>query len=33
MDIFKELVGWAKAHAKEDANVAEFEELVSRATR
>lgn len=31
MDIFKELVGWAKAHAKEDANVAEFEELVSKA--
>ena len=31
MDIYKELVGWAKAHAKEDANVAEFEELVSKA--
>ena len=31
MDFFKELVGWAKAHAKEDANVAEFEELVSKA--
>lgn len=31
MDTFKELVGWAKAHAKEDANVAEFEELVSKA--
>lgn len=31
MDIFRELVGWAKAHAKEDANVAEFEELVSKA--
>ena len=31
MDIYKELVGWAKANAKEDANVAEFEELVSKA--
>ena len=31
MDIFRELVRWAKAHAKEDANVAEFEELVSKA--
>jgi hypothetical protein len=31
MDIFNELVSWAKAHAKTDANVAEFEELVSKA--
>lgn len=31
MDIYKELVGWAKAHAKDDANVAAFEELVYKA--
>lgn len=31
MDIFKELVSWAKANAKDGANVAEFEELVSKA--
>ena len=31
MDIFKELVAWAKANAKDGVNVAEFEELVSKA--
>jgi len=31
MDIFKDLVSWAKANAKDGANVAEFEELVSKA--
>lgn len=31
MDIFKELVSWAKANAKDGVNVAEFEELVSKA--
>lgn len=31
MDIFNELVAWAKYNAKEGANVAEFEELVSKA--
>lgn len=31
MDIFKELVAWAKANAKDGTNVAEFEELVSKA--
>lgn len=32
MDIFNELVAWAKYNAKEGANVAEFEELVSKAS-
>lgn len=31
MDIFNELVAWAKYNAKEGTNVAEFEELVSKA--
>lgn len=31
MDIFKDIVSWAKANAKDGANVAEFEELVSKA--
>jgi uncharacterized protein YciI len=31
MDIFTELVSWAKANAKDGANVAVFEELVSKA--
>ena len=31
MDIYKELVSWAKANAKDGVNVAEFEELVSKA--
>ena len=31
MDIFTELVAWAKANAKDGVNVAEFEELVSKA--
>jgi len=31
MDIFNELVAWAKANAKDGTNVAEFEELVSKA--